>query len=36
MMETPSESNGVTVGGCEVSNIRCHVINNKHIVQMYG
>ena len=23
MMETPSESNGVTVGGGEVSNIKC-------------
>ena len=44
-METLPGSNGATVGG-EVSNIRCleatsiiqhwyHVINNKHIVQMY-
>ena len=45
-METQSESTGATVGGGEVSIIRCleatsiiqhwyHVINNKHTVQMY-
>ena len=44
MMETQSESNGATVGGGEVTNMRClegtshwyHVTNNKHIVQMYA